>query len=200
MAAGSPMSLLIPTRRLRGSHGSIEACHEIILGLDALDDRALRVHLGFHPRQNGLKPRLVTQDVPARIPPHGIVFAPARIGGPLQQVQGVPTLTAFLSPETGAAVVIIEHDIPLVTAVSDELVALELGRVVATGSPGKVIRHPAVVEGYLGSTPEAIRRSGRRRKAGAARRPAGKQRRPSSKRSPAKARSSAKRKAEAARS
>jgi ABC-type branched-subunit amino acid transport system ATPase component/branched-subunit amino acid ABC-type transport system permease component len=63
---------------------------------------------------------------------------------------------------TGAAIVVIEHDIPLITAVSDELVALELGRVIATGEPRAVINHPAVVEGYLGSSEAAITRSGRR--------------------------------------
>ena len=30
--------------------------------------------------------------------------------------------------QTGAALVVIEHDMPLITAISDELVALELGR------------------------------------------------------------------------
>jgi branched-chain amino acid transport system ATP-binding protein len=63
---------------------------------------------------------------------------------------------------TGAALIVIEHDIPLVTAVSDDLVALELGRIVARGDPEMVIHHPAVVEGYLGSSEAAIRRSGRR--------------------------------------
>jgi ABC-type branched-subunit amino acid transport system ATPase component/branched-subunit amino acid ABC-type transport system permease component len=62
---------------------------------------------------------------------------------------------------TGAALIVIEHDIPLVSAISDELVALELGRVVARGEPDTVIHHPAVVEGYLGSSEAAIRRSGR---------------------------------------
>ena len=66
--------------------------------------------------------------------------------------------------QTEAALIVVEHDIPLVTAVSDELVALELGRVVARGEPNQVINHPAVVEGYLGSSEEAITRSGRKSK------------------------------------
>jgi ABC-type glutathione transport system ATPase component len=65
--------------------------------------------------------------------------------------------------------IVIEHDIPLITAVSDELIALELGRVVTRGRPRDVINHPAVIEGYLGSSEAVIRRSGRRTK----RRPAG---------------------------
>src|SRR5262249_20433033 len=53
--------------------------------------------------------------------------------------------------QTGAAMVVIEHDIPLITTISDQLVALELGAVVATGDPEDVIRDPRVVEGYLGN-------------------------------------------------
>ena len=44
---------------------------------------------------------------------------------------------------------------------SDELVALELGRVLVRGDPDEVIHHPAVVEGYLGSSEDVIKRSGR---------------------------------------
>ena len=63
--------------------------------------------------------------------------------------------------KTGAALIVIEHDMPLITAISDELVALELGAVIARGAPQDVIRGPRVVAGYLGGTDEVINRSGR---------------------------------------
>jgi ABC-type branched-subunit amino acid transport system ATPase component len=62
--------------------------------------------------------------------------------------------------QTGAALVVIEHDMPLICGVSDELVALELGAVIARGQPHEVINDPRVVEGYLGGTEEVIFRSG----------------------------------------
>ena len=69
---------------------------------------------------------------------------------------------------TGAAVVIIEHDIPLVCAISDRLVAMELGAVIATGEPDEVVSDPRVVSGYLGTDESVVQRSGtsspRRRK------------------------------------
>jgi ABC-type branched-subunit amino acid transport system ATPase component len=55
---------------------------------------------------------------------------------------------------------IIEHDMPLITAVSDELIALELGSVVTRGLPAEVIEHPRVVAAYLGTSEEVINRSG----------------------------------------
>ncbi len=60
----------------------------------------------------------------------------------------------------GAAVLIIEHDMPLVTAVSDRMVAMEQGRVIAEGDPHTILNHPDVVASYLGHSEAAIARSG----------------------------------------
>jgi ABC-type branched-subunit amino acid transport system ATPase component len=61
---------------------------------------------------------------------------------------------------TGCSMLVIEHDMPLIAAVSDEVIALELGRVIARGTPGEVLSHPRVVESYLGTDAAAIARSG----------------------------------------
>jgi ABC-type branched-subunit amino acid transport system ATPase component len=67
-----------------------------------------------------------------------------------------------LRDEMGASLVIIEHDIPFVSSVSDRLLALDQGRIIATGSPSDVLAHPDVVESYLGTSGAAIVRSGER--------------------------------------
>jgi len=46
--------------------------------------------------------------------------------------------------------VIVEHDMNLVTAVSDRVLALEAGRVIAEGSAADVQSHPHVIRAYLG--------------------------------------------------
>lgn len=51
---------------------------------------------------------------------------------------------------------------PLVTSVSDRLVALDQGRVVTTGPRAAVLAHPQVVASYLGGTEAVIRSSGTR--------------------------------------
>jgi ABC-type branched-subunit amino acid transport system ATPase component len=51
----------------------------------------------------------------------------------------------------GASLLVIEHDVPLLRAVSERLVALDLGRVLASGDPETVLRDPAVVRSFLGS-------------------------------------------------
>ena len=68
--------------------------------------------------------------------------------------------------QLGASVLVIEHDMPLVTAIADRLVALDQGRVLADGPAGEVLAHPQVVASYLGTSDAVINRSGTRAGAG----------------------------------
>ncbi|MEY2475953.1 MAG: hypothetical protein QOG87_1268 [Actinomycetota bacterium] len=60
---------------------------------------------------------------------------------------------------TGASMVLIEHDIPLVSSVADRMACMHLGRVIAVGSPQDILHDPAVVSSYLGNDDVAIERS-----------------------------------------
>ena len=54
--------------------------------------------------------------------------------------------------ETNCTILVIEHDMTLISEISDELVALETAAVVVRGAPADVLRDPRVVASYLGST------------------------------------------------
>ena len=63
--------------------------------------------------------------------------------------------------ETGCSMLLIEHDMPLISTVSDELIALDLGKDKIRGLPEEVMEHPDVQASYLGTSEDVIRRSGR---------------------------------------
>ena len=77
-----------------------------------------------------------------------------------REVEALAPVIRRLRDEMGASLVIVEHDIPFVSDVSDRLLALEQGQVIATGPPADVLAHPDVIESYLGTSGAAITRSG----------------------------------------
>jgi ABC-type branched-subunit amino acid transport system ATPase component len=48
------------------------------------------------------------------------------------------------------SMILIEHDMGLLRQLADRAIALDLGAVVATGSPEEVLNDPHVIESYLG--------------------------------------------------
>lgn len=52
--------------------------------------------------------------------------------------------------EEGVTVMLVEHVLPLLLSVSDSLLVMDGGRVIARGEPDAVFRDPVVVEAYLG--------------------------------------------------
>jgi branched-chain amino acid transport system ATP-binding protein len=51
----------------------------------------------------------------------------------------------------GLAVLLVEHDMSLVMDICDSVSVLDLGRVIASGTPAEVRIHPLVIEAYLGA-------------------------------------------------
>jgi branched-chain amino acid transport system ATP-binding protein len=76
-----------------------------------------------------------------------------------REVEALAPLLMRLRDEMGSALVVIEHDIPLVSSISDRLIALDQGRVVTTGSPADVLADPDVMQSYLGTNAAALARS-----------------------------------------
>ena len=56
--------------------------------------------------------------------------------------------------EFGTTVVLIEHDMGVVMDISDRVVVLDYGRLLADGTPEEVRRNPLVIDAYLGTVRE----------------------------------------------
>jgi branched-chain amino acid transport system ATP-binding protein len=77
-----------------------------------------------------------------------------------RETEALGPLLTHIRDETGCAMLVIEHDMPLIAAVSDRMMALEQGRVIAEGTPQEVLADPVVIASYLGTDQAAIGRSG----------------------------------------
>jgi branched-chain amino acid transport system ATP-binding protein len=74
--------------------------------------------------------------------------------------EGLAPLIRRVRHETGCAILMIEHDIPLISSLADELIAMERGRVLMRGPAEAVLADERVSQAYLGTDEAAIQRSG----------------------------------------
>lgn len=77
-----------------------------------------------------------------------------------RETEAFGPLVKEIRRELGAAMLVIEHDMPLIMSISDRVYCLEVGRVIAAGTPEQVRHDAKVVAGYLGVDERAIARSG----------------------------------------
>jgi ABC-type branched-subunit amino acid transport system ATPase component len=64
--------------------------------------------------------------------------------------EGLIELIGRIRDEKGYAIVLIEHDMPVIKGVSDRVVALDYGKKIAEGSYDEVAADPQVIAAYLG--------------------------------------------------
>ena len=76
-----------------------------------------------------------------------------------RETEALAPLLADIRSETGAAMLLIEHDMGFVMSLSDRIYCLEAGRAIAVGEPEQIRQNPAVIASYLGADERAIARS-----------------------------------------
>jgi branched-chain amino acid transport system ATP-binding protein len=77
-----------------------------------------------------------------------------------RETEALGPLLMRVQRQTHCSMLVIEHDMPLLSSMCDRLIALELGEAIAEGTPSAVLSHPRVIASYLGTDEVTIHRSG----------------------------------------
>jgi ABC-type branched-subunit amino acid transport system ATPase component/branched-subunit amino acid ABC-type transport system permease component len=76
-----------------------------------------------------------------------------------RETEALAGLLVAIKEQLKLTVLIIEHDMPMIMSLSERIIALDAGQIIAAGSPAEVRSNPLVTSSYLGSDTVAIERS-----------------------------------------
>ena len=89
-------------------------------------------------RALALRPRLLMLDEPVA-------------GMNREETEDMARFVLDVVEERGVTVLLVEHDMGMVMDLSDHVVVLNFGQVIASGTPHEVRNHPEVIKAYLGT-------------------------------------------------
>jgi branched-chain amino acid transport system ATP-binding protein len=126
-----------------------------LLGLDAFRSKFVR-ELSTGSRRIVDLARLLAQR------PAVVLLDEPSSGIAQRETEALGPLLLRVRDSLGASLLVIEHDMGLASFVSERIVAMDQGRVIAEGRPAHVLQHADVIASYLGTSDALIARSGSR--------------------------------------
>ena len=82
--------------------------------------------------------------------PRVILFDEPSSGIAQREAEALGPMLEQIRDDTGASLLVIDHDMAVLASICDRMVALDLGAKVAEGTAVEVFEHPAVIASYLG--------------------------------------------------
>ncbi|MEO1198409.1 MAG: branched-chain amino acid ABC transporter ATP-binding protein/permease [Pseudomonadota bacterium] len=124
------------TRSLLGAFGLMDRADQAAGALEYGAQRRVEI-----ARALALRPSLLLLDEPAA-------------GMNPDETEALGDALLELRDTHDLSIVLVEHDIALVARLSDTMIVLEKGEVIASGDPDAVLRDPKVIESYVGTSVE----------------------------------------------
>jgi branched-chain amino acid transport system permease protein len=145
----NPTSLLsnvvVTAKTVRAELAAEETCRRVVrfLGLEDIADRAV-AGLPFGTLRMIEIGRALVTGAPA------LMLDEPASGLDNNETDRLSELLRFIRAELGVSILLIEHDVKMVTGVSDYMYVLNRGQILAHGIPADIKRNPDVVAAYLG--------------------------------------------------
>jgi sulfate-transporting ATPase len=138
---GRLLTDLVVPRRIKLGDASREALHQFGL-TDLLDARPSDVSFGQR--------KLIAISRAIAAAPSALLLDEPAAGLDDKEAEALVGVIRYLADVWGMAILLVEHNLNVVMAASDELSVLNEGRLLASGQPDEIRRDQGVIDAYLG--------------------------------------------------
>jgi len=147
---GPAAHIVATAKAIRAESAAEETCRRVVdlLGLDEIADRSA-AGLPFGTLRRVEFARALVSGAPL------VMLDEPASGLDDTETKHFADLLLQARDELDLSVLLIEHDVHMVTSTSDYIYVLDRGRIIASGRPDEITANPAVIAAYLGEPAEA---------------------------------------------